>query len=341
MVSLALIASIWLAACGGGGGDSGGSGSAATTETTDNNSGSITVAQPVSQTPLGVPTELTMTPANNNTSLILRWVDNSSQESGFEVTRSINGNVYLPTTLPAGTTTTTLNSLTPGSTIVVKVRAINSTARSLEAAGTITLPAIAASPLTITLTANLDNYIRIQSPEANTADGIETNKYFDAGDISVGCTWMNMPSPIGLQSGFTCDIGLIKFTWDNRLTGRQIKDAQLYLTSRTSAFDVNRIFNIRAMGAPWTRTVTYTQWSNMPVTQEVQRFNPPLVGRHNYNITPFVQAWAAGSYANNGLMIFLDDASNPGGSLSWAATTFVSKDDLSVANRPQIVVIYQ
>lgn len=150
-----------------------------------------------------------------------------------------------------------------------------------------------------------------------------------------------MSGPFGIQSGFTCDIGLIKFTWDNRLTGRQIKDAKLNLTSRTSLFDVSRIVNIRAMGRAWTRTITYTQWSSLPVSQEIQRFNPPQVGRHSYNITQFVQAWTSGTYENNGLMIFLEDASNPGTSLSMAATTFISKDDQNINDRPQIVVTYQ
>jgi hypothetical protein len=107
---------------------------------------------------LKAPSALTATQSatNANGSIVLKWTDNSADESGFEVMRSTDGTNYsLATTLASNTTTFTQSGLTDATTYYFKVRAINATmASTFTAAASVATAAetsVPASPSSLTV----------------------------------------------------------------------------------------------------------------------------------------------------------------------------------------------
>lgn len=94
------------------------------------------------------PTGLSVLPGASGTSALLRWTDNSNNETGFEVIRVSNGQDLVVATVNPNQTTFTLTGLTPGASETLRVRALrsasNRTAVSTPTSATVTMPGGAA-----------------------------------------------------------------------------------------------------------------------------------------------------------------------------------------------------
>lgn len=295
--------------------------------------------------PPAAPTLTGIAAAGDGLSVRVQWTAGANDATGFELAVSANGVARPLKTLAADARSVTFASA-PGDFITVQLRALRATpgGTALKSAPALASVQVASAETVTTLVATADNRVRFSDPD-NPADGIEADRVLAGGDFGAGCSWSAMPDPVGgILLGNVCQIGLLQFTLPASLAGRTITSAQLVLNSRDSIFTLPRTLEVRAMGAPWDpATITYRRWLTLPVsTQSFTMATPPAEGPVNVDITGFVQAWvkgpAGGGFANNGLSIFLADASHPGTALDLAAASFVAHDDTNATLRPRLIV---
>ncbi|MFO7934795.1 MAG: fibronectin type III domain-containing protein, partial [Bacteroidales bacterium] len=132
-----------------------------------------------------VPAEFALSGATS-TSIDLSWVDNSSNESGFEIERSLTSsdedfsNIH---TVPAGTTTYTDMGLDSDIEYFYRIRAVNSTGASLYTSveSTTTLPAPPAAPTGLSATAIDENTIDLSWTDTNNENNYIIERSFTSG----------------------------------------------------------------------------------------------------------------------------------------------------------------
>jgi FtsP/CotA-like multicopper oxidase with cupredoxin domain/fibronectin type 3 domain-containing protein len=121
----------------------------------------------------------------------LNWADNSGNETGFEVWRSINGGTFtLRTTTIANAVTFTDTPVTPGSTYAYQVRAVNATGASAFA-GPVSLlvPPVPAAPTALTLLQTSATNVRVNWVDnATNETGYEVYRSLNGGTFSLVTT---------------------------------------------------------------------------------------------------------------------------------------------------------
>lgn len=120
--------------------------------------GTIIAGNTTNPTTINAPSTLLATVNTANTAVTLNWKDNSNNETGFTIERSINNGTYSTlTTLGANIVTFTDNNVTSGTNYSYRVRAFNSSSNSTYsniATATITSTTLVSAPTNLTATAN-------------------------------------------------------------------------------------------------------------------------------------------------------------------------------------------
>jgi hypothetical protein len=162
------------------------------------------------------PSGFSLLPGASGTSALLRWTDNSNNESGFDVIRVVNGQDVTVTTVAANQTTFTLNGLTPGATETLRVRAmrvaLGRVATSAAASATVVMPGGAAE----TPAAPTNARLALVSGDASAVDfawddnagnetGFEVLQVVNGNDVQIALANANQTSirVVGLVAGTT------------------------------------------------------------------------------------------------------------------------------------------
>jgi hypothetical protein len=185
---------------------------------------------------------------------------------------------------------------------------------------------------TVTLYATADNtliYSTTNPAAANTA--------YSAGDISVGCNWLD-----GLYfDDWVCGATALKFN-TTTLSGKTILSAYLRLDPYILPADTFTQYKAYAYAASWSpSTLTFNNEPNIYTSYTVLA-NPPTntVLPVEWNVTNIVKQWASGAWVNNGIAIHDNDYTFPGYT-AYRATSFESTNTTSGSDRPRLVVTYQ
>ncbi len=130
--------------------------------------------QCITQLP-GAPTSLNALAQPDNPSIVLAWVDNANNETGFKIERSLSASSGFTQvgTVAANVRTYTASNLTRGTTYYFRVRATNSAGDSAysNVANATTLPAAPAAPTGLSATAGSNSSsIRLSWSHAQTGE---------------------------------------------------------------------------------------------------------------------------------------------------------------------------
>jgi fibronectin type III domain protein len=300
------------------------------------NSGYTNTADATTQTPPSVPaapSNLVATASTTVSSVVhLTWTDNSTNETDFVVEESANNGPFVALTpnVPANNSAADVGGRTGATGYTYRIRAHNGAGYSSysNTSSTTTLPS------QIVIIPSADNVLTYAVVNGNvTNDG---NVVTQAGENGVGCNAIS-----GYTSAFYCLETAFQFnTFASTISGRTIVSATLRLSPSSLAGDFNTVHAVNAFASGWSPT-TIT-WNNQPQYYLAGQSNhaAPTVGVPvDFDVTAIAQAWANGSWANNGIL--LRDLTGPAPS-AVRVTGFWSVDYYNdAAFRPQLIITVQ
>jgi len=263
-------------------------------------------------------------------SATLSWLDNSNNESGFEIIRcdglqsllannqfTCLTNLTVIKTVAANVRSTLITGLAAGTNYAISVRSYNSAGHSDDIGIRFTTTT---AQQTVTFQAIATNVVESNSLDSSWANTAYPNTY-----PAVGIQWYSgLLGPNSLAFA-----GLVKFNVAS-LTGKTIDSATLNLETNLAPVGyATQNFKIAAIATNWsTSTVTWNQMSSfLYYTSSWQTYAYPTYSGqiYNINLTSTVQFWANGSYLNYGLgFLSTNYGVYPGNITSFDAYEFVT-----------------
>jgi chitodextrinase len=194
--------------------------------------------------------------------------------------------------------------------------------------------AVVAQPTSTTVSAvpSADNSLIYST----TNPGAQTTVY-GTQDLSIGCNWA-----AGLYaSDFVCANTALMFNVQSTIAGKTIISATLRLYPYILAADYNTTYSVNAYAGAWsTSTITFANQPNYYTSNQTSVAPPTTTAVPlEFNVKAIVQAWASGTWANNGFLLRDTNAIVPGYT-AYRATSFQSVDTSST-KRPVLVIEYQ
>ena len=156
-------------------------------------------------------------------------------------------------------------------------------------------------------------------------------------DLSVGCNW----AAGAFFSDFICASTSLMFNVQPQIAGKKIVSATLRLYPYILAAEYNTHYSVNAFAGAWsTSSITYANQPNY-YTSNGSTFSPPTTTAVpvEVDVKAIVQAWASGTWVNNGFLL-RDTTTTVPGYTAYRATSFQSVDTSST-KRPQLVIEYQ
>jgi len=267
-------------------------------------------------------------------SISLSWLDNSDNETVFRIERGTTstGPFTQITTTSAGVTTYSDTGLTASTTYHYRVRANNSAGDSdySDVANATTLSV----STSVTLFPSADNLVLVNSDDVPIADTV-----FQSAELVVGCNWgMNL-----LIQTSVCGQSLVRFDVST-LSGNAIDSATLRLTTNYAGVGVfPRTWQIWAIASDWSPTTV--TWNMVSLFQyyldhRINNLVPPTsIGQIiDLDVKEIVQAWANGTFLNNGMMFQVSN-SDPPNAISNDAFAFYSLEHTG-QEWPRLIVTY-
>jgi titin len=272
--------------------------------------------------------------STSSTSISLSWVDNSNNETGFRIERGTTSTGPF-TELAAtseGVTAYSNKDLTASTTYYYRVRANNSAGDSdySDVANATTLSV----STSVTLFPSADNLVLVNSDDVPIADTV-----FQSAELVVGCNWgMNL-----LIQTSVCGQSLVRFDVST-LSGNAIDSATLRLTTNYAGVGVfPRTWQIWAIASDWSPTTV--TWNMVSLFQyyldhRINNLVPPTsIGQIiDLDVKEIVQAWANGTFLNNGMMFQVSN-SDPPNAISNDAFAFYSLEHTG-QEWPRLIVTY-
>lgn len=279
-------------------------------------------------------------------SVKISWVDNSDNETGFEIGGcsslikhgstgwvSCLGEINVVARVRAGATTYVITNLDASTRYLFFVRSYNSAGASDDRGVEFTTDATAPVNTTITLYAAMDNLLMRSTVNRN----IE-NTYYNAKENAVGCNWV--VTYYGDQNS-VCSASLIYFDMA-AVRGKNIISATLMLSVDVPPTTLTK-YRVEANFKSWGPNVT---WKTAPLTYA--NSNISFMSKYgtspvSINVTSIVKNWANGAWANYGFMLSPDSFSNPNpGRATISATIFCSREYCGGgrAYYPQVIIEY-
>ncbi|MEL7025331.1 MAG: fibronectin type III domain-containing protein [Pseudomonadota bacterium] len=300
-----------------------------------NSAGESTASRSANGTTLAPPSAVPEAPTEpgianlGETSVTITWVDNSDNETGFEL-GTCTGTIVVSSNLlrcmngftqfaqvGADITALQVTGLQPNTRYDIFVRAFNSAGESNNTGVRFTTTA---GQQTVTLSAIATNAVIANSLDSQVAETAYPNSF-----PAVGVNWaFNLTG----TSDSVAFAGLVKFDTTS-LQGRTIVSATLNFESRTAPPGFNpQNFDIGTVATFWDQsTVTWNQatgllYYNAGWTRDIAY--PTFVGQdYAINMTGVVQNWANGLFDNEGIGFFSSNyAASPGNNSSLDAYDF-------------------
>lgn len=234
--------------------------------------------------------------AISSTSINLGWIDNSTDETGFDIERSVDSsNWTLIATTGSNTVAYTSSGLTASTTYYYRVRAKNSAGTSAyTSVASATTEAAGSVPVTVVLRDGLNGYAGTQdsyvaSGKTATNYGTSTAVESDGSDGSNGEL-----------------VALLKWNVTSIPSAAAVSEAKVTLQVSNRSTGSYKLY---AYNGSWSETgIT---WANANIAgnqgTELGAFIPNPTGSYTLTLnaagTALVQGWVNGTVANNGLMI--------------------------------------
>lgn len=271
----------------------------------------------------------------------LTWIDNSSNEVGFQV-----GTCSGEDAIDAGGTYCASDWVLVGQTTADYYNLVSlesNTSYSYYVGAFNSIGASNAYRVDFT-TSRLGEF---SADRDNTVRSAQPNTVF-SGDqqLGVGCDWQNFSSA-------SCTASLIFFDLSS-LAGVDIESATLFLT--VAYLGINPNDPVFVLGQPhdWQMTpVADTGWNsnvtwNIAINGDLRYRDeseirpPPLIASQVYNVdvTAFVKNWTDGIWANNGMILELTNYFSPSTVPSDDAWGFFSSETADV-QEPKLEVVYR
>jgi hypothetical protein len=235
--------------------------------------------------------------ASSSSNINLSWVDNSDNETGFDIERSLNGSTWsLITTVASNVSSYANSGLTASTTYYYRVRAKNTAGNSSYTnTASATTQAGGSTPVTITFRDGLNGYSGTQ--DSYVASGRTGNNYGTS-------TALEADGSDGSNGEL---VTLIKWNTSSIPTNAAVTSAKV--TLRVSNVS-SGAYNLYARnGSAWSEsTVT---WANASIAANqgtlIGSFTPSSTGLYTLTLNAaglaLVQGWVNGTVANNGLTI--------------------------------------
>lgn len=247
-------------------------------------------------TPPASPSGLTAS-ASSSSNINLSWVDNSDNETGFDIERSLNGTSWsLITTVASNVASYANSGLTASTTYFYRVRARNTAGNSSYTnTASATTQAGGSTPVTVDFRDGLNGYSGTQ--DSYVASGRTGNNYGTSTSLEAD----------GSDGSNGELVTLIKWNTSSIPTNATVTSARVSLrVSNVSS----GAYNLYARnGSVWSEsTVT---WANANIAGNqgtlIGSFTPASTGTYSLTLNAaglaLVQGWVNGSVANNGLAI--------------------------------------
>ncbi len=281
---------------------------------------------------LAAPTNLTVDMYNGQ--IRLRWTDNATTETGYQIQASLSNtfSTYDTFSTAANATSYFFSQYSPATTYYFRVRAVGgATYSGFSNTASITISN------TITTFATAANSVASSSNMSSTA-----NTVFRDGQVFVGCAFVNFYDWTDILN----QLGVLRFdNLQSMIAGRSIASAVLRLYPSYTPLYNDTYYWVAALAGGWNpNTLTYNNTPNWYSSGQ-SSVRPPVstVQAVEFNITTIVRNWANGTFSNNGLILYDQAALYPFPNFSIDRTTqFESEDDYSHPDRrPQIIVTFQ
>lgn len=209
---------------------------------------------------------------------------------------------------------------------------VRGTATDWSNVATVTVAALASTTLSVNPSA--DN-----SLVYSTMNSSAKSTVYRTQDLSVGCNWA-----AGLYaSDFVCGETALKFDIQSRIAGKTIVSATLRLYPYILPAEYNTTYAVNAYAGSWSATsITFANQPNY-YTSSQDTVDPPATTTVplEFDVKAIVQAWANGTWVNNGFLLRDTDTTVPGYT-AYRATSFYSVDTASTSTkRPVLVIEYQ
>jgi hypothetical protein len=274
----------------------------------------------------------------------LAWIDVADNEAAYEVgtcsglTRVSGDGLYqclsgftAQASLPANSTGYTFTGLSPSTSYLYYVRAVNATGvsdaygRAFTTLSAVTTVDFFPMVLDGWTYSNVMMHWSWDSSLANTA---YPNSY-----PQVGCNWTYDYDVItgGYFQNFVCGRSAFDF-YLAELVGKTILSATLTLEADMVPLDTSRQYRLRPISSAWhPSTLTWNTSLNVYVSEIV--FDPPLyVGQELvFDVTTTVQNWADGSLNSYGFLLDMPNLNFP----------YDTRYQVSQFNWPKLTVTYQ
>jgi len=194
--------------------------------------------------------------------------------------------------------------------------------------------AIVAQPTSTSITAipSADNTLLY-----STTNSSAQNTVYRTQDLSVGCNW----AAGAFFSDFICSSTALMFNVQPQIAGKKIVSATLRLYPYILAAEYNTHYSVNAFAGAWsTSAITFSNQPNY-YTSNGTTVAPPTTTAVplEIDVKAIVQAWASGTWVNNGFLL-RDATTTIPGYTAYRATSFQSVDTSST-KRPQLVIEYQ
>jgi titin len=240
--------------------------------------------------------------------LRITWTDASIDEAGFQVERATAAGGPFGSIGTTGASQTTFDDagLASATTYYYRVRATNAAGQSAYS-NTTSATTASATVTHVELLPSSDHMVKFSTVDAAT----ETMRW-SYNENGVGCVWVLGYDPnttSWVQYG-QCASSVLKFDV-SALAGKRIVSAALWLWAEVPPPPANEqgslnatILTTRALAASWTPATL--SWATLPPTYVAGEWmvaSPTVPGPVGWSVTTFVQNWANGTWANNGLLV--------------------------------------
>ncbi|MEL7312862.1 MAG: fibronectin type III domain-containing protein [Pseudomonadota bacterium] len=243
------------------------------------------------------------------TTATITWVDNSDNETGFELgtctgtlvvsanlVRCLNGFSQFAQ-VGANITALQVTGLSPSTDYAIFVRAFNSAGSSQNTGVRFTTEA---GRQTVTLDAVTSNAVIINSLDSSVADTAFPNSF-----PAIGINW----APSVVTPNSVAFAGFVEYDL-SQIQGRTIVSATLELEARTTPVGfAPQNFDIGTVATAWNpTTLTWNEAASLLYYNAGWQRNisyPTFVGQtYTIDLTSVVQNWTSGVFDNNGLGLF-------------------------------------
>jgi len=282
--------------------------------------------------------------ALGSTSVRLQWQDNSADETGFKIERSVRpttGFDQIAVTRPDANSFDDAR-LSSSTTYYYRVRATRSDGTAeldSEYSNVATVTTPVPPPATVVLVPAIDTLLLVSSTNSSVQDTTYANK-----ENAVGCNWAY--SPVTAIQDYVCAASAIYF--EVPADERTIRSATLRLYPRLLPADFQSTLELRAIANTWNPASMTWRWferNGRTWTSPLVHAAPPTSTRLplDLDVTAIVRNWTSGTWPNYGLFLANVEVDYRFPSATaYRAMAFDSLEfNLGADRRPQLTIEYE